>query len=99
MKEKVYLIKGRYLDLERKQPITYFGTLYGAIRYITNNHFISFGEDIEIVDTERNYTVAKQRWVQKVDEAGEYYEGQDWQWWNGNLIEFTYDGIIYGRTY
>ena len=74
----VYTIKGLYVGRvgEEFNP-TYFGTLKDCMRYIDNNHFTHYGEDVIIClgDT----PVAIQKWNKKFDDLGEYYEAEEWK--------------------
>ena len=77
-----YTIKGLYVGCRRlgeEREVTYFGTLKDCMRYVDNNshRFTHYGEDVKICvgDT----VVAIQRWVKGIDEAGEYWEAQDWE--------------------
>ena len=82
-----YTIKGLYVGKvgEEFNP-TYFGRLMDCIRYVDNNHFTHYGEDVKICIGD--YVVAIQKWTKKFDEVGEYFEAEPWQVRkNGKFIE------------
>lgn len=69
-----FTIKGLYVG---EKEVTYYGTLQGAMKYADTSNFIHYGEDLKICVGET--VMAIQKWNKKVDEAGEYYEPEEWK--------------------
>lgn len=74
----VYTIKGLfYRENGINKPVTYFGTLAGAIQYADINQHIYYGGDITICEGDTPKAI--QKWNKVSDELGGGYEAEDWK--------------------